>query len=237
MANSHTVLSVSIPVPLKLHLFQLSELTIRYQFRASNSFSPNPQTPFLLCYYPASNTEWASEGVLENMALTIRSSFFSTTTTTKKSSPFFSSNQLHTLPFLSSYSIAAKPTLRLASRNNNTALRPIKCSVSEATEPKTGNSCSFMHMNFGLWMLCTVSAYSFIYYKLRIVNSACFLLFFPIILGSCIFPLLWILNCVVSYLHFREEAVHEKRRCQKHRDCCSCWPWKNNPSWCHAETN
>ncbi|XP_057434408.1 putative elongation factor TypA-like SVR3, chloroplastic [Lotus japonicus] len=71
------------------------------------------------------------------MALTIRSSFFSTTTTTKKSSPFFSSNQLHTLPFLSSHSIAVKPTLRLASRNNNTALRPIKCSVSEATEPKT----------------------------------------------------------------------------------------------------
>ncbi|XP_061361991.1 putative elongation factor TypA-like SVR3, chloroplastic isoform X2 [Gastrolobium bilobum] len=76
---------------------------------------------------------------MEKMALTVNGSLFSTTLP-KTSSPLFLSNQLFGLPLSSSSSssssssTAAKPRLQFASKS--TTYGPIKCSVSEATEPK-----------------------------------------------------------------------------------------------------
>ncbi|PNX82956.1 GTP-binding protein TypA, partial [Trifolium pratense] len=72
---------------------------------------------------------------MEKMALTSQNTllFSSTSLPKNSSSPLFFSKHRNKLFGLSLSS--SKPTLRIASRNNN--INPIKCSVSEVTEPIT----------------------------------------------------------------------------------------------------
>lgn len=95
------------------------------------------------------------------MALNLHSTCFSFSMTNptclrRTSSSLQFSNQLVGLPFSSSMPPSKLP-LNLVSRNSN--YRPIHCSVSEATESKTGYSLSFALSFLALIIVILVSGY------------------------------------------------------------------------------